>query len=430
MRVGIEPNPMGSTTMDPMEPANYDESRVPTYTLPDALLMADGTRVQRAEQWPQRRAELLALFARHQYGFTPVAEVSVSGSVLAVDGDFLDGVATLKQVEVVLEHRGKTLRLGVLLILPNGNTGGAQNTGAQRPVPAFLGLNFFGNHTVHADPRIRLHESWVANRAEFGIADNRACDASRGVRAHRWPVADIVASGYALVTAYAGDIDPDFADGFHNGAHGLFADADFAVPAAQRWGTIAAWSWGLSRILDYITASESAIDARRVIAIGHSRMGKAALWAAANDPRFAAVISNNSGCAGAALHRRRFGERVQHLNTNFPYWLNERAKAFSGREDDLPVDQHQLLALVAPRPVYVASAADDLWADPQGEFLSLKAAALVYRVFGIQDQLPDAFPEVPASFAGPLGYHLRAGGHDLLREDWLHFLDFTQAWIR
>jgi hypothetical protein len=403
-----------------MEPANYDESRVPGYTLPEVLVMEDGMDVEGAEQWPRRRAELLELFALHQYGCVPVAPVAVSGTVLSVDSDFLGGAATMKQVEVVLEHRNKALRMGVLLFLPNRTND---------TVPAFLGLNFYGNHTVHADPRIRLHENWVADHAEFGISGNRVCDASRGVRAHRWPVADIVASGYALATVYAGDIDPDFDDGFQNGAHGLFADRDFGVPEEERWGTIAAWSWGLSRVLDYISRSESAIDARRVIAIGHSRMGKAALWAAANDTRFAAAISNNSGCSGAALHRRRFGERIQQVTTNFPHWLNRKAKALSGREDELPVDQHQLLALIAPRPVYVASAADDLWADPKGEFLSLKAAAPVYRLFGIQDHLPEAFPQQPASFPGPLGYHLRAGGHDLLREDWLHFLKFAHDWI-
>lgn len=409
---------MGFAQLEKMEPTLYDESQVPAYTLPEPLMMEDGRPVTTAAQWPRRRAELLDLFAAHQYGFRPATEVTVEGKVLSEHAEALGGTATLKQVEIVLSRDGKSHSIGLLLFLPNA---------ASAPVPAFLGLNFYGNHTVHADQHIRLHGSWSPNHEDMRVTDNRATDASRGLRASRWPAKEIIARGFALATVYCGDIDPDFDDGFRNGVHGLFNDADRAAPADQPWGTIAAWSWGLSRILDYIETSESTIDGTRVIPIGHSRMGKTALWAAASDSRFAAAISNNSGCAGAALHRRRFGERLADINNNFPHWLNQRAKTYNERESKLPIDQHQLLALIAPRPLYVASAAEDLWADPKGEFLSLLHAEPVWHLLGVDSALPDAQPSTGDAITGPLSYHIRPGQHDILAEDWARYLDFADC---
>ncbi|MCC5807207.1 MAG: acetylxylan esterase [Opitutales bacterium] len=399
-----------------MEPTRHEESQVPAYTLPDPLVMEDGTPVAEAGQWSARRAELLEILSARQYGFAPPVPVSVKGKVVSEDSDALDGAATMKQVEVVLTHGDKSRTLGLLLFLPNA---------AAQPVPAFVGLNFFGNHTSHADPRIRLHGNWSPNNEALRVTDNRATEDSRGLRAHRWPAEEIIARGYALATVYAGDVDPDHEDGCKDGVHGLFGETDHTAPPEERWGTIAAWSWGLSRILDYMEESEPAVDGARVIALGHSRMGKAALWAGATDTRFAATISNNSGCVGAALHRRRFGERLVDINTNFPHWLNDRSKSFNERESDLPFDQHQLLALIAPRPLYVASAAEDLWADPKGEFLALLHAEPVWQLLGIRSDLPREMPDVGGSLTGPLGYHIRPGKHDLLSEDWVRFLDFT-----
>ncbi len=393
--------------------ANYDESKVPAYELPELLKFEDGTPVRTAEQWPKRRRELLDLFAEHVYGHTPEKAESTRLKVdvtLAVT-DFLGGKASMKEVRLSFPDMADGPALHLLVIAPKKAMG--------EPVPAFLGLNFRGNHTIHPDTRITLSESWMRPDADGRVVDHRATEKSRGASAGRWPVEMIVDRGYALATMYYGDIDPDFDDGFENGIHAVFG-----APKENEWGSIGAWAWGLSRALDYLEL-DAQIDGSRVAVLGHSRLGKTSLWAGARDERFAMVISNDSGCGGAALSRREFGETVRRINTSFPHWFNDRFPAYNDNLASLPVDQHQLIALMAPRPVCVASAVEDEWADPRGEFLSAKLAGPAWELFGKEGVGVEEMPAVDKPVGETISYHIRTGKHDVTDFDWKRYLDFA-----
>ena len=391
---------------------NYFEEEVPEYTLPDPLTMVDGTRVTDTQTWKsQRRAEILDLFQRHVYGRAPIDKpASMSFEVFDLDREALGGSAVRKQVSVYFTGEKEGPKMDILLFLPKN---------AEKPVPAFILLNFGGNHTIHSDPAIKLSGSWM--RPGQGIENHRASEKSRGKSSSRFPIEQILRRGYGLATIYYGDIDPDFHDGFKNGVHPAFD----IRRASDAWGSIGAWAWGLSRAMDYFE-TDADIDQGRIAVLGHSRLGKTALWAGAQDQRFAIVISNNSGCGGAALSRRAYGETVKRINTSFPHWFCENFKRFNDREEELPVDQHMLIALMAPRPVYVASADEDLWADPYGEFLSCQHAEPVYALLGEKGLSIKRMPDLnqPAK-EGAIGYHVRSGRHALTEYDWQQYMDFA-----
>ncbi len=394
---------------------NYDESKVPDYTLPDPLVMQDGTKVTSAEMWrTKRRPEILELFRKHVYGRSPDRPKGMTFKVFDHDPKALNGKAMRKQVTVSFTGKPDGPSMDILMYLPNQ---------AKKPVPLFVLLNFQGNHSISTDPAIKLCTSWLP-RKRTGVVKNRATEEARGVAKARFPVEKILARGYGLATIYYGDIDPDYHDGFKNGVHGAFDKEHGEKRPADAWGSIGAWAWGLSRAQDYFETDKD-VDNQRVMVLGHSRLGKTSLWAGAQDQRFAIVISNDSGCGGAALSRREFGETVGRINTVFPHWFCANFKTYNNRVNDLPVDQHMLIALAAPRPVYVASAVEDRWADPKGEFLAAKHASPVYRLFGLEGLPADTMPKVDQPVHGTIGYHCRTGRHNLTEYDWQRYMDFA-----
>jgi hypothetical protein len=384
------------------------------YDLPQPLVTEGGEKITTEAKWfDVRRPETLALFAEHIYGKTPLDVPELSFEVFEEASDALGGKATRKQVRVSLVGAPTQWAMDVLLYLPAG----AAN------VPIFLGLNFGGNHTVNADPAIVLTASWVDNDEQFGTTENKATEAGRGAQSSRWPIERILERGYGIATVYYGDIDPDF-DDFTNGVHPLFYAPGQTSPAPDEWGSVAAWSWGLSRALDYLVTDPS-VDPARVAVMGHSRHGKAALWAGAQDSRFALVVSNDSGELGAAIARRHAGETIAAINEQFPHWFAKTLLAYNENEAALPVDQHQLIALQAPRPVYIASGENDWWADPQGEFEGGKYGSVVYRLLGHTGLEGKQMPEVEQPIFQRVGYHVRTGGHGVMDYDWDRFLDFA-----
>jgi hypothetical protein len=392
---------------------NQDESQVVAYTLPDPLKLANGQPVTTAEQWQkERRPELLELFRSNVYGHSPARVPETRFQVAQVDPQALGGLATRKEINVFFTGAAAGPRMTLLLYVPNGAT---------KPVPAFLGPNFDGNQTVNADPGITITTAWTRTPAETHSAD----ESTRGKSASRWEVEKVLMRGYATATFYYGEVEPDHAEGWKTSLRAALspkgADTVFADDA---WGAIGAWSYALSRALDYLETDKD-IDAKHVALHGHSRLGKTALWAGASDERFAIVISNDSGEGGAALTRRNFGETTAIITKSFPHWFCPRYATYANAADKLPIDQHELIALMAPRPVYVASASEDLWADPKGEFLSAKNAEPVYRLFGKAGLGVDEPPAADHPVGDVIGYHLRTGKHDITAYDWEQYLNFA-----
>jgi hypothetical protein len=316
-----------------------------------------------------------------------------------------------KQVTLYLDGTSSGPQISVLLYLP---------AGAHGPVPMFVGPNFHGNQSISADPAIAITANWVT-QAE-GINKNRATLHSRGIDASEWPAEQILKAGYGVATYFTGDLYPDGDTQYAQSIQPWFRTSP---SAPDHWGAVATWAWGLSRVYDYL-ATDRAVDAKRVIVIGHSRYGKAALWAGAHDTRFAAVISNDSGEGGASLYRRNFGETIRVMNN---YWFAPNYKTFSEREAELPIDAHELIALVAPRPVYIGAASEDLWADPLGMFLAAKGAEPVYRLLGVEGMGTDKMPAPGEAAMSRIGFHLRVGPHAITAWDWANYLMFADRYL-
>ena len=398
---------------------NYDESKVPEYELPEVLKLDTGKTVTSVAQWQEkRRPEVLELFRKHVYGRIPADVDNGFISVIQEESNqALGGKAIRRQVRLYLKGKDESPYIDLLIYLPK------KDLLRDGSVPIFTGLNFHGNHTVTHEKEVPVHSKWSRNDPRIGHKDNRANEGSRGVKIERWQPELLISQGFGLATAYYGDIDPDFDDGWKNGIHTLFSSS--TKLKNDEWGAIASWAWGLSRMMDYFVIDED-IDHQRVALTGLSRLGKTALWAGAEDERFAIVISTDSGCGGAALSRRVFGETVKRINTSFPHWFCDNFNQYNDAEHILPVDQHMLVALIAPRPVYIASAIEDVWADPKGEFVSGREASPVYKLFGKVGTGTAKHPPVDHPIGDYVGYHMRSGDHDANRFDWEQYIRFAK----
>jgi hypothetical protein len=371
---------------------NYIEKNVTSYTLPELLTSNNGKRVSTADLWNTiRRAEILEQFRKNMFGRVPGTRYDEMFKIINLDTLAFEGRATKKDVEIAIEYGGKSLTFHLYLFTPNN---------INYAVPVFL-----------------LIDPWMADKSSPHWKEKN----------EYWPVNDAIKRGYGMAVFDASELDPDNFDDFKNGIQGLLDQNPRPVDA---WGTLAAWAWGASRCMDYLITDKN-VARNKVAVVGHSRAGKTALWAGAEDTRFALVISNESGCGGAALARRRYGETVARINTSFPHWFCANYKMFNDKEEQMPFDMHMLLSLIAPRALYIACADEDLWGDPKGSYISLFNAAPVFNLLGIKSDIPESMPQLNRQIiSGRVGFHIRDGVHNLLLKDWNWFMDFADIVLK
>ena len=392
-------------------PYSTEESSVASYELPDPLRKRDGTRVCSACEWMNRqRGDILDLFKHEEYGEILPRPDRMSFQLLSFRDDALGNTAIRKEIRLDFGMRnGKSCSAVMLLYLPKRAVG---------PVPAFLGLNFKGNHNTTDEADV-LPTGF--------LAPGKLAEEARALQIERWCFREVIARGYASATLCYHDIHPDRIDADGDSVFRLFFDEARYGAISETHSVIGAWAWGLSRALDCLE-SEPAVDASRVAVHGHSRLGKTALWAGATDRRFAMVIGNDSGCGGAALHKRKFGENLSqhfgsHLQNGVPVWFVERCRRYIRHEERMPFDQHELLALIAPRPLCIGTATQDIYADPYGEFLACRHAAPVYRLFGSEGFAGTEMLRPDTWIEGDISFHYRTGKHDQTPWDWARYLD-------
>jgi len=376
--------------------SNYDEARVGEYTLPDPLVLANGTRVRDARTWQRtRRPEIIRLYESEIFGRVPATAPRVTWKVLGVP------ILARAAVNVAIKHvdgiiaDAETPRIRLTIYTPSN---------AKRRVPLILLMNFGGGGTTPA-ASLPSGEPPVAR--------------------------DILARGWGYATIFYQDIQPDRADTAKEGVINLArAGGRRPAPPDDDWGAIAVWAWGISRTIDYLV-TDPAVDPRRIAVQGHSRLGKTALWASATDARIAAVYASCAGEMGSALSRRDWGETVDDMAQNLPWWFAGAFQQWSGRWPEMPVDAHMLIALSAPRPVFLTGGTADQWADPAGEYLAAVAAGPVYRLLGAKD-LGTTEPRPPLDTpltSGDIGWHYHTGAHAATPADWSAFLVFLDKYF-
>lgn len=380
--------------------------------LPDPLVMFNGERISNKQQWiDKRRPELKTLFQHYMYGYLPPV-AKIKAKVEHEDAKAFGGKATLREMAISIGPPD-TPPIHLLLVVPNQRKG---------PAPVFVGINFCGNYAIVDDPAIHLPTTWIYPGP--GVKDHRATEAGRGKQADVWALEQSIDRGYAVATFYNGDIDPDQRDVREGIQPYLRKKQEKHGP--HDWGTIAAWAWGVQRVVDYVSDHKD-LDRSRIAVVGHSRLGKTALLAAALDERIALAIPHQAGCGGTAPSRQNNpkAESVKRINTSFPHWFDDTFKQFNDHADKLPFDQHCLIALMAPRPVLLSNAIEDQWANPSGQFQMLQAADPVYRLFDSGGLDAKRMPPLGKLIDSKLGYYIRPGRHSMTKDDWKIFLEYA-----
>jgi hypothetical protein len=347
-------------------------------------------------------------FYRDQiYGNVPANAPKVTWEVAETDPNARDGKAILKRLVGRIGEKPDGPRMKVTLHLP---------AKAEKPVPVLLGITFgFGPRGPAAAKGAQAKEKDAPKGRPPGGFD---------------ALGECLAQGWGYASLNYTEIQPDRADRWTEGVIGLTLKDGQTRPTPDEWGTISAWAWGISRAIDYFE-TDTAIDARRIAITGASRLGKTVLWAAAQDERVAAVFSVVSGEMGAALIRRDWGETLDDMAQNFPWQFAGSLPKWAGKWNDLPVDQHMLIALCAPRPVYINGGLTDQWSDPKGEFLAMVGAGPVYRLLGRKDLgVTDLPPLDTPVTTGDLAFHYHSGGHMAVPADWKAFLEFAARKFR
>jgi hypothetical protein len=397
---------------------NYDEDKIPAYTLPPLLTLQDGTPVRTAKQWTEkRRPEILALYEDNVHGHTPAQPLDFSHAVVEEDAHALGGTAHRKQIEIRSSKPGAPV-IHVLLYTP---------ASAKGPVPVFLAVHFNGNWAITDDPGVRLYEMWDRKTQKRALP---AADVKRGT-SKEWDMPLVLSRGYGVAAIHYGDIEPDFeaGAGLPFGVRGLYLEPGQKTRGPNDWGAIGAWAWGMSRALDYLRTDKN-VDGSRVVAVGQSRLGKTVLWAGAQDQRFAMVIASCSGEGGAALSRRDYGENLDNMTSRYLYQFADTFKRFNKHWNDLPVDAHMLISLIAPRPLLLNTGSEDRWSDPRGEFLAAQAASPVYKLFGKKGVAGEKQPPLDTPLLRDLAFHEHTGRHAILATDWKVFLDFADRYLK
>ncbi len=375
--------------------------------LPALLLSNNGNAIKNKKDWEKiRRPEIAALVEKEIYGFVPDQKIDCTSELLEQDNNAIGGTAIRKQIKLSFKRNNQTISVEMLVYLPKG----------KKHFPTFLGYNFNGNETIYPDAKIHASKAWTGNGKELGKDSLN------------WPVASIIQAGCGVATMYYWDIAPDKED-FSIGIYPLFYQPNQLRPSNNEWGALAAWAWGLSRALDYLQTDKQ-VDGKRVIVIGHSRLGKASLWAGAKDQRFAGVISSGSGAMGVSISKDKKGETLSAVIKRFPRWNSTNFKKYLNQDSILPFDQHMVVAMLAPRPLYIASASEDQWADPSHEYLSAVLVSDVYHLYGYPTLSNKTSLPLEQPIAGRISHHVRIGKHDILPYDWNLYLQFANRELK